>query len=376
MRNKKKKLILFLASLALTAAVVNASTDKKITGKKMDAVKNEEVATLAGGCFWCLESDLEKVPGVIKVVSGFSGGNVVNPSYEDVSKGTTGHREAVQVYFDPSRISYAELLDYYWKIFDPTDAEGSFNDRGVQYTSAIFYHNAEQKSIAEKSKDQLESLNKFSNPVVTPIIKFENFWTAEEYHQDYYHKNPTRYWFYRSLSGRNDFIEKNWGDIHTESLKDASAKGQKLSNAEHNIPSDKELKNKLTELQYSVIRENGTEPPFKNEYWNEKRDGIYVDRVSGEVLFSSKEKFDSGTGWPSFYKPLEPGNIIEESDNTFFMTRTEVHSKNADSHLGHVFKDGPQPTGLRYCLNSASLRFIPVSELKEQGYEKYLDYFD
>jgi peptide methionine sulfoxide reductase msrA/msrB len=326
-----------------------------------------EIATFAGGCFWCTESDFEKLPGVVKVVSGYTGGKKENPSYDEVSAGTTGHVEAVQVYYDPSRITYAELLDYFWRHVDPTDTGGQFVDRGPQYRSVIFYHDEEQKRLAEKSREELSKSGKFDKRIVTDILQFTRFYEAEDYHQDYYKKNPLRYKYYRYASGRDQFLEKAWGK-----------EGQPVkaeNNEAYKKPDDATLRKKLTPLQYSVTQKEGTEPPFRNEYWDNHRDGIYVDIVSGEPLFSSKDKYDSGTGWPSFTKPLEPGNIVQKDDWGFFMKRTEVRSKLGDSHLGHVFSDGPAPTGLRYCMNSASLRFIPKEDLQKEGYGKYLDLF-
>jgi peptide methionine sulfoxide reductase msrA/msrB len=291
-----------------------------------------------------------------------------------VSSGGTGHRESVQVYFDPDRVSYAQVLDYFWKHFDPTDAGGSFGDRGAQYTSAIFYHSPEQQRIAEASKKALDESGRFNAPVVTPILPFTTFYEAEKYHQDYYRHNPIRYKTYRYLSGRDRFVQETWGH---EADPGAAAKpaGVYVPGDDFVMPDDAALKASLTPMQYKVTQEDGTEPPFDNEYWDNHAEGIYVDVVSGEPLFSSRDKFDSGTGWPSFTRPLVPENVVEKQDRSLFAVRTEVRSKLADSHLGHVFDDGPPPTGLRYCLNSAALRFIPREALEEQGYGAFAESF-
>ncbi|MBI3543356.1 MAG: peptide-methionine (S)-S-oxide reductase MsrA [Deltaproteobacteria bacterium] len=314
------------------------------------AVGKTELATFAAGCFWGVEQEFRKTKGVLATAVGFIGGHTKNPTYKEVCDHNTGHAEAVQLEYDPRQISYAELLDVFWHLHDPTQVNRQGPDEGDQYRSAIFFHTPEQKKIATATKAALSRDEELGGPIATEITAAPEFYKAEEYHQQYVEKGGRAACHLRRK---------------VASKPSADAK-----------PSKEELKKKLTPLQYEVTQEEGTEPPFKNTYWDNHEAGIYVDVVSGEPLFSSLDKYDSGTGWPSFTKPIDQGAVATKTDHRIFSTRTEVRSRKADSHLGHVFEDGPKDRGgLRYCMNSASLRFVPVAELDKQGYGQYKKLF-
>jgi len=370
----KKFLLIGTALAAAAALAVLLRPSSKATAPSMVVAAlpalsedgRNAFATFAGGCFWCVEADFEKVRGVLDAIPGYTGGELANPTYEQVSSGGTGHLESVLLRFDPAIVSYEQLLQAFWRMVDPTDDSGQFADRGHQYSTAVFYHDEDQRRLAEHSRAELAASGRYDNPVITPIRPAGTFYAAEGYHQNYYARNPLRYTFYRYGSGRDRYLERTW----SKEIEMADA------NEQDKGPDREALRERLTPLQYKVTQQEGTEPPFDNAYWDNKREGIYVDVVSGEPLFSSTDKYDSGTGWPSFMRPLDQQAIDERTDYKLLLPRTEVRSRQAGSHLGHVFNDGPAPTGLRYCINSAALRFVPKEDLETEGYGRYTALFD
>lgn len=300
---------------------------------------------LAGGCFWGLEAYMARIYGVFDVSSGYANGSTENPSYEDLIYRNSGHAETVHVKYDPNRVDLETLLDYYFKVIDPTSVNKQGNDRGVQYRTGIYYSDDQQEAVINLKIEELQK--QFTKQVVIEVEALDHYYLAEEYHQDYLEKNPNGYCHINLFEVEDVVINPEW----------------------YPVPADDVLKEKLTDFQYQVTQLNETERAFTNTYWDTFEAGIYVDVVTGEPLFLSNDKYESGCGWPSFTKPIIKDVIVYIEDSTFNMVRTEVRSRAGDSHLGHVFNDGPvDKGGLRYCINSASINFIPYEDMQSEGY--------
>lgn len=349
-----KQLILIL-SLCFVSFFSICKIDAKQSQLKnitMDATNYKEIY-FAGGCFWGTEHFFQQVRGVMATEVGFANGNIENPTYKEVCSRDTGFAETVKVVYNANEITLQLLLELFFKTIDPTLLNRQGNDIGTQYRTGIYYTNATDAPIVTKALNALKQ--QYKAPIVVENEPLKNYYKAEEYHQDYLYNNPGGYCH----------INPKLFDYARNANPEKEAKYRKAT--------ENELKQKLTELQYNVTQKGATERAFNNEYWDKEEKGIYVDITSGEPLFVSSDKFDSGCGWPSFTKPIKSEIIEERKDNSFGMQRIEVRSKLGDAHLGHVFNDGPTDKGgLRYCINSASLRFIPLSEMKNEGYEEYI----
>ncbi len=344
----------FIVFLLIGWALVGCGQNKKegnLKAEKGEVMENQKEIYLAGGCFWGTEHFMKQIRGVESTQVGYANGNIQFPTYKQVCYGNTGFAEAVKVVYDPRQVKLAVLLDLYFRTIDPTSVNRQGNDRGTQYRTGIYYTDKTDEAVIDSAIRILAT--RYREPIAIEVKALENFYPAEEMHQDYLDKNPDGY-------------------CHIAPELFELARGANAGPV-YQKPDDKILRAKLTAEQYAVTQENATEPAFRNAYWNEKREGIYVDITTGEPLFVSADKFDSGCGWPSFSKPINDTLIREKLDTSYGMRRMEVRSRTGDAHLGHVFNDGPREKGgLRYCINSASLRFIPKEKMQEEGYGAYL----
>lgn len=301
----------------------------------------------AGGCFWGVEYYFSQIPGVHDVTVGYANGITEHPSYEEVCSHKTGHAETVHVVYDPELVSLQTLTEHYFLIINPVTLNQQGNDVGDQYRTGIYYTDEKDLETLQAVMDEVQK--DYTSPIVTELLPLQCYYLAEEYHQDYLEKNPGGY-CHIDFSSLSDFR-------------------QLVDPAAYSKPSDEELREILTEEQYCITQNGDTEYAFSGKYDDFFEPGLYVDIVTGEPLFLSKDKFDSGCGWPSFAKPIDPAVIETYTDTSYNMLRTEVRSRVGDTHLGHVFEDGPEELGgQRYCINSASLRFIPYSEMEASGY--------
>ncbi len=373
---KKSWMFFFISSILFGAfgCIEEESMEGQINSEKNNKVVAHAASSqvyLAGGCFWGVEQYFALVPGVLDAVSGYSQGTVENPSYQEVCTGTTGHTETVQVIYDSSVVSLNHLLNLYFDIIDPYSINQQGNDRGPQYRTGIYYTNEADGQIAQNFIAEKQAAT--DRKIVVEVEPVRNFFPAESYHQDYLEKNPFGYChisrdkFRKAASSVDRSLLPNLTET-TDASEDVSQLPS-LEQERYSRPSNEVLQERLSPLQYEVTVNAATERPFFNEFWDNHEEGLYVDIATGEPLFLSTDKFDSGCGWPSFTKPIATELVTELVDRSHGMVRTEVRSRSGDIHLGHVFDDGPIAAGgLRYCINSASLQFIPKSQMEAAGY--------
>jgi peptide methionine sulfoxide reductase msrA/msrB len=356
---RKVALGLFLAAIVLVMSACGRISAENVrqdaTGTTSPPVHNVDQLDesnlsdlyLAGGCFWGVEAYMSRINGVIDATSGYANGEGENPTYKDVIRGDRGFAETVHVKYDPKQVTLQKLLADYFRVIDPTILNKQGNDQGVQYRTGIYYTHAEDVAVIQQVLSQEQE--KYSKPIVTEVLPLQNYYLAEEYHQNYLEKNPNGYCHIDlSILDEQEIV---------------------IDPLQYSKPTDEELKQRLTKAQYAVAVNNDTEHAFTNEYWDNDEPGIYVDVATGEPLFSSLDKYDSGCGWPSFTKPIIPDVVTYDDDTSFGMVRTEVRSRVGDIHLGHVFDDGPEDRGgKRYCINSASIRFVPIEQMDKEHY--------
>ena len=348
----KRGIALLLAALLCAAALAEGT----MTSETEEPMENGNVIYLAGGCFWGLEKLMQSIPGVTDAVSGYANGTgEADANYSAVCAGGTGFRETVQVTYDPGQVSLDALLLAYFYVIDPTVENRQGNDVGSQYQTGVYYADEASRETVERIAALERGRREKFAVEIGPLV---NFFPAEEYHQDYLDKNPNGY-------------------CHIPRAEIELFSQMKIDPGDYRKPAAEAIRDKLTEEQYRVTQESATESPFRNEFWNQFEKGIYVDVVTGEPLFSSADKFESGCGWPAFSKPIEEPAVVELPDDSHGMHRTEVRSRAGDSHLGHVFTgDRESPNGVRYCINSASLRFVPYEKMEQEGYGGLLSLFD